>query len=195
VPQAATDEDRAGADDGAHADTFSLVVALFHLVLIVVIAIYMLLDMERLENAIDRRFPPGDGLRLTRRIEKALAGYVRETLILSPVIGASAGVRMGLPGTLGPVPGEIVVPASQHFIVGQEIERMPLGPITSFPLLRGLGSEIPFFPRRQMEGRWFRNRAGAFHGVCRAGKGTRFSAVWGRTANHASASCLVARPR
>ena len=37
----------------AQGAAFSLVVALFHLVLIVVIAIYMLLDMERLEN-IDR---------------------------------------------------------------------------------------------------------------------------------------------
>ena len=42
--------------------------------LIVVIAVYMLLDMERLERLLDRRFPPGDGLSLSLRIEKALAG-------------------------------------------------------------------------------------------------------------------------
>lgn len=89
----------------AQGAAFSLVVALFHLVLIIVIAIYMLLDMERLEGLIDRRFPPGDGLRLTRRIEKALAGYVRGQLILSTVIGASAGVGMWLLGTTGLVPG------------------------------------------------------------------------------------------
>lgn len=89
----------------AQGAAFSLVVALFHLVLIVVIAIYMLLDMERLEGAIDRRFPPGEGLQLTLRIEKALAGYVRGQLILSTVIGLSAGVGMWLLGTTGLVPG------------------------------------------------------------------------------------------
>ena len=89
----------------AQGAAFSLVVALFNLVLIVVIAIYMLLDMERLERVIDRRFPPGEGLPLTVRIEKALAGYVRGQLILSTVIGLSAGVGMWLLGTLGLVPG------------------------------------------------------------------------------------------
>ena len=89
----------------AQGAAFSLVVALFHLVLIVVIAIYMLLDMERLERMIDRRFPPGGGLPLTIRIEKALAGYVRGQLILSTVIGFSAGLGMWLLGTLGLVPG------------------------------------------------------------------------------------------
>ncbi len=89
----------------AQGAAFSLVVALFNLVLIFVIAIYMLLDMERLEGVVDRRFPPGDGLRLTRRIEKALAGYVRGQLILSTVIGASGGVGMWLLGTTGLVPG------------------------------------------------------------------------------------------
>ncbi len=89
----------------AQGAAFSLVVALFNLVLIVVIAIYMLLDMERLEGVIDRRFPPGQGLSLTVRIEKALAGYVRGQLILSTVIGLSAGVGMWLLGTLGLVPG------------------------------------------------------------------------------------------
>ena len=46
----------------AQGAAFSIVVTLFNLVLIVVIAIYMLLDMERLERLIDRRFPPGTGL-------------------------------------------------------------------------------------------------------------------------------------
>jgi len=89
----------------AQGAAFSLVVALFNIVLIVVIAIYMLLDMERLEGAIDRRFPPGEGLPLTLRIEKALAGYVRGQLILSTVIGLSAGIGMWLLGTTGLVPG------------------------------------------------------------------------------------------
>ena len=89
----------------AQGAAFSIVVTLFNLVLIVVIAIYMLLDMQRLENAIDRRFPPGDSRALTLRIEKALAGYVRGQLILSTVIGASAGIGMWILGSTGLVPG------------------------------------------------------------------------------------------
>jgi len=83
----------------------SIVVGLFNAVLIIVIAVYMLLDMERLERIVDRRFPPGDGLPLTVRIEKALAGYVRGQLILSTVIGLSAGIGMWILGRTGLVPG------------------------------------------------------------------------------------------
>jgi len=85
--------------------TFSIVFTLFSLILIVVIAIYMLLDMPRLEASIDRRFPPHDGPPLTLRIERALAGYVRGQLILSTVIGTSAGVGMWILGETGLVPG------------------------------------------------------------------------------------------
>ena len=83
----------------------SIIVGLFNIVLIVVISIYMLLDMDRLERVVDRRFPPGAGLSLTRRIEKALAGYVRGQLILSTVIGLSAGIGMWVLGRTGLVPG------------------------------------------------------------------------------------------
>jgi len=89
----------------AQGAAFSIVVTLFNLVLIVVISIYMLLDMERLERLVDRRFPPGNGLPLTLRIEKALAGYVRGQLILSTVIGLSAGIGMWILGRTGLVPG------------------------------------------------------------------------------------------
>ena len=89
----------------AQGAAFSIVVTLFNLVLIVVIAIYMLLDMERLERLIDRRFPPAEGLPLTLRIEKALASYVRGQLILSTVIGLSAGIGMWILGRTGLVPG------------------------------------------------------------------------------------------
>jgi predicted PurR-regulated permease PerM len=83
----------------------SVVILLFNLVLIVVIAIYMLLDMHRLEARIDRRFPPHGTVPLTLRIERALAGYVRGQLILSVVIGSSAGVGMYVLGKTGLVPG------------------------------------------------------------------------------------------
>ena len=83
----------------------SIVVLLFSIVLIVVIAIYMLLDMPRLEGRIDRRFPPAGGPPLTLRIERALAGYVRGQILLSTIIGTSAGVGMWILGVTGLVPG------------------------------------------------------------------------------------------
>jgi predicted PurR-regulated permease PerM len=83
----------------------TVIFGLFSLILIVVISIYMLLDFERLEGAIDRRFPPHGGLPLTRRIERALAGYVRGQIILSSVIGASAGLGVWVLGATGLVPG------------------------------------------------------------------------------------------
>jgi predicted PurR-regulated permease PerM len=89
----------------ARGAALSLVLLLFSLILIVVIAIYMLLDMPRLEAAIDRRFPPAGGLPLTLRIERALAGYVRGQVLLSTIIGTSAGVGMWILGATGLVPG------------------------------------------------------------------------------------------
>jgi predicted PurR-regulated permease PerM len=83
----------------------TVILGLFSLILIAVISIYMLLDFERLEASIDRRFPPRGGQPLTRRIERALAGYVRGQLILSTVIGASAGFGMWILGATGAVPG------------------------------------------------------------------------------------------
>jgi predicted PurR-regulated permease PerM len=83
----------------------TVIVGLFNLILIVVISVYMLLDMQRLETTIDRRFPPHGGPPLTSRIEKALAGYVRGQILLSTVIGASAGVGMWILGATGLVPG------------------------------------------------------------------------------------------
>ena len=89
----------------ARGAAFSFVILLFSIVLVIVISIYMLLDMPRLEAAIDRRFPPGGGRPLTERIESALVGYVRGQLLLSTIIGASAGVGMWILGTLDLVPG------------------------------------------------------------------------------------------
>ena len=78
--------------DVARGAAFSVVVLLFSIVLIVVISIYMLLDMPRLERSVDARFPPHTGLPLTIRLEQALWGYVKGQAILSIVIGTSAGV-------------------------------------------------------------------------------------------------------
>jgi predicted PurR-regulated permease PerM len=78
---------------------------LFSIVLVVVVSIYMLLDMHRLAAAVDRRFPPVAGtLPLIQRMELALASYVKGQLLLSLIIGSSAGVGMWILGMTGLVP-------------------------------------------------------------------------------------------
>ena len=89
----------------AQGAALSVILLLFSVILVVVIAIYMLLDMPRLERSIDSRFPPTGGLPLTQRIERALWGYVRGQVILSVVIGTSAGVGMWILGKTGAVEG------------------------------------------------------------------------------------------
>ena len=79
---------------------------LFSLVLVIVVSIYMLLDMPRLARAVDRRFPPHSGsLSLLTRIERSLASYGRGQVLLSLIIGTSAGLGLWLLGTLNAVPG------------------------------------------------------------------------------------------
>src|SRR5438876_50675 len=79
---------------------------LFSLVLVIVVSVYMLLGMPRLAKSIDRRFPPGPGSPpLLVRIEHALASYVRGQVLLSLIIGTSAGLGLWLLGTLGWAPG------------------------------------------------------------------------------------------
>jgi predicted PurR-regulated permease PerM len=79
--------------------------ALFDGVLILVISIYMLLDMQRLARAVDRRFPPHGGRPLISRMEHALISYVRGQILLSLIIGASAGLGLYILGVTGLVPG------------------------------------------------------------------------------------------
>jgi predicted PurR-regulated permease PerM len=79
---------------------------LFSLVLVIVVSIYILLDMPRLKRAVDRRFPPHpDSPSLLPRIEKSLASYVRGQVLLSLIIGTSAGLGMWILGITGLVPG------------------------------------------------------------------------------------------
>jgi predicted PurR-regulated permease PerM len=89
----------------AQGAAFSFVLLMFSLILIVVISIYMLLDMQRLEHSIDSRFPPHGETPLTQRIEGALWGYLKGQAILSTVIGTSAGVGMYVLGATGLVEG------------------------------------------------------------------------------------------
>ena len=88
---------------GAAISIFQLV---FSLVLIVVVSIYMLLDMGRLKRAADRRLPPRPGeAGLVVQMEQAVAGYVRGQVLLSLIIGTSAGIGLWLLGTVGLVEG------------------------------------------------------------------------------------------
>ena len=86
---------------------FSIFELLFSLVLILVVSVYMLLDMDRLARGIDRRFPPAPGSQpLLRRVETAVAGYVKGQVLVSLIIGVSAGVGLWLIGTLGRAQGQ-----------------------------------------------------------------------------------------
>ena len=84
---------------GAAISIFQLI---FGLVLILVVSIYMLLDMSRLKARVDRRFPPSPGQPgLIVQMERAVAGYVRGQVLLSLIIGTSAGVGLWVLGTVG----------------------------------------------------------------------------------------------
>lgn len=78
---------------------------LFSAVLLVVVSVYMLLDMERLGRAFNRRYPPRPGeAPLLASIERSLASYVRGQALLSLIIGASGGVGLWALAALGLLP-------------------------------------------------------------------------------------------
>ncbi|MDX6474722.1 MAG: hypothetical protein QOH95_233 [Gaiellaceae bacterium] len=78
---------------------------LFSTVLLFVVSVYMLLDMQRLGRAVNRRFPPRPGEQpLLLSIERALASYVRGQAALSLIIGASAGIGLWALAALGLLP-------------------------------------------------------------------------------------------
>jgi predicted PurR-regulated permease PerM len=90
----------------AEGAAISVVSLLFSTVLIIVVSIYMLLDMQRLARVVDRRFPPHPGSRpLMWRVEHSLLAYVKGQLLLSAIIGTSAGVGLWLLGLTGLLPG------------------------------------------------------------------------------------------
>jgi predicted PurR-regulated permease PerM len=83
----------------------AVVSLLFSALLVVVVSIYMLLDMPRLTTAVDRRFPPKPGSTpLIKRMEQALASYVRGQLLLSLIIGVSSGLGLWILGITGALP-------------------------------------------------------------------------------------------
>jgi predicted PurR-regulated permease PerM len=83
----------------------AVVTLLFSVLLVVVVSIYMLLDMHRLADAVNRRFPPVPGeTPLVERMEQALASYVKGQLALSLIIGASVGIGLWILGATGLMP-------------------------------------------------------------------------------------------
>jgi predicted PurR-regulated permease PerM len=89
--------------EGAALSVFQLLISA---VLIIVVSIYMLLDLGRLRMALDRRYPPREGeVSLLLHVERSLIGYVKGQLLLSLIIGASAGIGLYALGVLGWVPG------------------------------------------------------------------------------------------
>lgn len=82
----------------------TVVTLLFDAVLLVVVSIYMLLDMQRLTEAVDRRFPPHGRGGLIVRMEQAVASYVKGQFLLSLIIGLSVGLGLYLLGVVGLFP-------------------------------------------------------------------------------------------
>ena len=93
------------AIDWAEGAALGIFAFLFGLVLVLVVSVYMLLDFNRLHAALDRRFPPPPGSpSLLPSIESAVGGYVKGQLLVSAIIGTSAGVALWLGGMIGWLP-------------------------------------------------------------------------------------------
>ena len=83
----------------------AVVTLLFSVLLVVVVSIYMLLDMQRLANVVDRRFPPRPGgTALIHRMEQALASYVKGQALLSLIIGTTSGLGLWILSLVGALP-------------------------------------------------------------------------------------------
>jgi predicted PurR-regulated permease PerM len=82
----------------------AVVTLLFDAILVVVVSIYMLLDMQRLTDTVDRRFPPQGRGGLIVRMEQAVASYVKGQFLLSLIIGLSVGVGLWILGEVGLMP-------------------------------------------------------------------------------------------
>ena len=82
----------------------TVVTLLFDAILLVVVSIYILLDMQRLTEAVDRRFPPHGRGGLIVRMEQAVASYVKGQFLLSLIIGVSVGLGLWILGLVGLLP-------------------------------------------------------------------------------------------
>jgi predicted PurR-regulated permease PerM len=81
-----------------------VIAAIFALILIIVISVYMLLYARPIGDLARRIMPPGDGTReddFPSRVVRSVAGYVRGQLLFSAIMGTSAAVALWIFGTLG----------------------------------------------------------------------------------------------
>jgi predicted PurR-regulated permease PerM len=84
-----------------------IVNALFDLVLVFVLSVYMLLYGQRIGALVRRLMPPGDGTPQDDHpflVQRAVSRYVGGQLLFSFVMGASAGLALYLFGVLGIFP-------------------------------------------------------------------------------------------
>jgi predicted PurR-regulated permease PerM len=81
--------------------------AVFDLVLIFVLSVYMLLYGEQIGRLARRMMPPGDGTDADdypRLVQRAVSRYVGGQLLFSLIMGASTGVSLWIFGTVGIFP-------------------------------------------------------------------------------------------
>jgi predicted PurR-regulated permease PerM len=81
--------------------------AIFDLVLVLVLSVYMLLYGQRIGALVRRLMPAGDGTRADdypHLVQRAVSRYVGGQLLFSIVMGASAGLALYLFGVLGIFP-------------------------------------------------------------------------------------------
>jgi predicted PurR-regulated permease PerM len=84
-----------------------LITAGFAVILVFVLSVYMLIYGERIGALARAVMPPSDGTReddFPRRVNRAVAGYVRGQLLFSFAMGVGAGVGLYLLGVVGIFP-------------------------------------------------------------------------------------------
>jgi predicted PurR-regulated permease PerM/CBS domain-containing protein len=81
-----------------------VIAAIFALILIIVISVYMLLYARPIGDLARRVMPPGDGTPeddFPSRVVRSVAGYVKGQLLFSAIMGTSAGLALWIFGALG----------------------------------------------------------------------------------------------
>jgi predicted PurR-regulated permease PerM len=81
-----------------------VIAAIFALILIIVISVYMLLYARPIGDLARRVMPPSDGTSeddFPSRVVRSVAGYVRGQLLFSAIMGTSAAIALWIFGTIG----------------------------------------------------------------------------------------------
>ena len=81
--------------------------AAISLVLVFVMSVYLLIYARQIGALVRRSLPPSDGTAADdypRRVQRAVAGYVRAQLLFSVIMGTTAGCALWLFGVLGVFP-------------------------------------------------------------------------------------------